>query len=130
MIDRGDTLPTRAEIEAMTDAAALALLYRDLVETIETIKAQIYGFRVAGTAEPAWLHRVGKKTGFLRMCSRWAELRMIALALPVPYLPSDPRQEELRRAAEVIRRLHRALDDAGVPRPEYPPAVKRELPDG
>lgn len=125
MIERGQTLPSRTEIEAMTDAARLALLYRDTVEMIEEIKSQIFGMRTAGVAEEAWLQRVGKKVGYLRMCSRWAELRMLALELPVPYLPSDPRMEELRRQADTIKRLHRALEEAGVPIPETSASRRR-----
>ncbi len=130
MIERGANVPTRAEIEALSDAAALALLYRDMVGTIEEIKAQIYGFRAAGIAEAGWLQRAGKKVGVMRMASRWAELRLIALDLPVPYLPSDPRREELRRSAEVIRRLLKALDEAGVARPLLPGRGRRGLVDG
>lgn len=114
MFERDPRGPERDEIAACSDAATLALWYRDAVETAEVIRAQISGNRDAGVAEDIWLKRAGKKLGYLKISAKWVELRMLHLELPVPYLPSDPRQEELRRKDAVIRRLHAALHAAGV----------------
>ena len=75
---------------------------------------------MAGVAEQEWLQRCGKKVGYLKLLARWCELRLLTLGHPVPYPPSDPRREELRRQDEVIRRLQAALIAAGV---EIPAAV-------
>jgi Zn ribbon nucleic-acid-binding protein len=125
--DDRDRFPAREEIEACSDAATLALWYRDMVETIESIKAQVYGFRLAGVTQDDWLQRAGKKAGFLRMASGWVERRMLTLDLPVPYLPSDPRQEELRRQRVRIEQLLKALTEAGV---DVPAANARGRTDG
>ena len=116
-MERGERGPDKAEIEASSDAAMLTMWYRDAVETIESIRATIEGFRLAGCAEDAWLKRVGSKIGYLKQLARWAELRLITLGHPVPYLPLDPRRIELRRQLKVIERLHAALRAAGVPIP-------------
>lgn len=110
----GEQGPTKDEIMACSDAASLALWYRDAVETFEEIKATVEGMRTAGAADEGWLQRVGKKMGYLRMAARWCELRMLALELPVPYLPSDPRKVELRRLSDRIKQLHGLLHQAGV----------------
>ena len=120
-LEPGQSAPSKAEIEACSDAATLALWYREMVELIEDMKAQVFGLRTAHVAGEDWLQRVGRKVGYLKMAARWIELRMITLGLPVPYLPSDPRQEELRRQRAVIDRLHKALVAAGVAIPELPP---------
>lgn len=117
MFERAPLGPEREAVSACSDAATLALWYRDAVETAEVIRAQIAGMRDAGVAEDIWLKRAGKKLGYLKISAKWVELRMLALELPVPYLPSDPRQEELRRKDAVIRRLHAAMHAAGVPIP-------------
>jgi len=113
-IGLGDMAPDKAEIEACSDAATLARWYRDCVETIKEIKAKIYGYRAAECAELGWLKRTGGKIAALKMAARWVEFRMRVLGLPVPYLPSDPRKEELRRQGEVIQRLHTVLRAAGL----------------
>lgn len=117
MILPGESGPSKAEIEACSDAATLALWYRDMVEAIESIKAQVYGHRLTGQTDPDWAARAGRKAGYFRMSARWVELRLLSLDLPVPYLPSDPRQAELRRNAARIKVLSDALVAAGVPLP-------------
>lgn len=119
-VERGQKAPGREEIDRCSDAAMLTLWYRDCVESIEEIKASIFGFDVAGVGEAAWRQRAGKKIGHLRMAARWCELRLLSLDLPVPYLPRDPRQEELRRAHARIDVLLKAMRAAGVEIPGEP----------
>ena len=115
MNEYADT-PERSEIAEETDTEQLLDWHEDALDLLDTLKAQLSAWKVAGCVDPApgWSMRAQSKAGYAATTLKRIERRMIALGMDLPLTVEREEREQIRHLTMTVKKLRYECISAGI----------------